>query len=176
MSTVKERRYINAALDSYREKLDTIPDDQFAETPPGGGWSYAEVYSHILQATLGSSIALERCTHGSCPPTKAGVTWEGRLLLLMGMFPPVKVKIPDAVSDKMVAAKISKEDAKNLIIKCRKRMDTTAPLIDGAPAASRYKHPRLGMLNARQWFRFIRIHLEHHLKQLERIKNKLSQA
>ncbi|WDF78851.1 DinB family protein [Mucilaginibacter sp. KACC 22773] len=176
MSTVKERRYINAALDNYREILDTIPDEQFTETPPGGGWSYAEVYSHILQATLGSSIALERCTHGSCPPTKDGVTWAGRLLLLLGVFPPVKVKIPDTVADKMVAGKISKEDAKNLIIKCRKRVDATAPLIDASSAASRYKHPRLGMLNARQWFRFIRIHLEHHLKQLERIKNKLSQA
>jgi uncharacterized linocin/CFP29 family protein len=28
------------------------------------------------------------------------------------------------------------------------------------------------MLNAKQWFKFIRIHLEHHLKQLRRIKNK----
>jgi DinB superfamily len=174
MSTAKERRYINAALDSYREKLDTIPDEQFAETPPGGGWSYAEVYSHILQATLGSSIALERCTHGSCRPTKAGVTWQGRILLLFGRFP--KMAAPAVVNEKMPADKITKEDAKNLIIKCRKRVEATAPLIDASSAASRYKHPRLGMLNARQWFRFIRIHLEHHLKQLERIKNKLSQA
>lgn len=172
MSTAKESRYINAALDSYREKLDTIPDEQFTETPPGGGWSYAEVYSHILQATLGSSIALERCAHGSCPPTKDGVTWGGRILLLLARFP--KMTAPAVVNEKLPAAKITKEDAKNLIIKCRKRMDATMPLIDASSATSRYKHPRLGMLNARQWFRFIRIHLEHHLKQLERIKNKLS--
>lgn len=170
MSIAKERRAITDALDSYREQLDTIPDDQFTETPPTGGWSYAEVYSHILMATLGSSIALERCSHGSCPPTKDGPTWEGRLLLLLGVFPPVKTKMPDAVADKMMPSKISKEEAKNLIIKCRKRMETTAPLIEASAAASRYKHPRLGMLNARQWFRFIRIHLQHHLKQLGRIK------
>lgn len=172
MSIAKERQAIEAALDSYRQELDTIPDELFTETPPGGGWSFAEVYSHILQATLGSSIALERCTHGSCPPTKDGLTWEGRILLLFGYFP--KTKAPAVVADKIPAAKITKEDAKNLIIKCRKRIETTAPLIDASSAASRYKHPRMGMLNARQWFRFIRIHLEHHLKQLNRIQNKFN--
>lgn len=172
MSIARERYAIEAALDSYREQLDSIPDEQFTETPPDGGWSYAEVYSHILQATLGSSIALERCTHNNCPPTKKGLTWEGRFCLMLGVFPPVKRKVPDAVADKMAAAKISKEEAKNMIIKCRKRVETTMPLIAASSAASRYKHPRMGMLNARQWFRFIRIHLEHHLKQLGRIKRK----
>jgi hypothetical protein len=174
MSIAKERRAIDAALDNYRKQLDAIPDEQFTETPAEGQWSYAEVYSHILQATLGSSIALERCAHGSCPPTKDGLTWQGRLLLMLGMFPPVKLKVPDAVAGKIAATKISKEEARNMIIKCRKRMDDNTPLIEASSAASRYKHPRMGMLNARQWFRFIRIHLEHHLKQLERIKIKLS--
>lgn len=172
MSIAKERRMIEVALDNYREQLDTIPDELFTETPADGGWSLAEVYNHILQATLGSSIALERCTHGSCPPTKDGLTWEGRVMLLFGYFP--KTKAPAMVNDKIPAAKISKEDARNLIIKCRKRIETTAPLIEASAAASRYKHPRMGMLNARQWFRFIRIHLEHHLKQLDRIKNKFN--
>jgi hypothetical protein len=170
MSTTKERQAIEAALDSYRQELDTIPDELFTETPPDGGWSFAEVYSHILQATLGSSIALERCTHGSCPPTKDGLTWEGRILLLFGRFPRAKTQAPDT----LIVNKISKEDARNLIIKCRKRVETTAPLIEASAAASRYKHPRMGMLNARQWFRFIRIHLEHHLKQLNRIQNKFN--
>jgi hypothetical protein len=176
MSIAKERRAIEAALDDYRQQLDAIPDEQFTQTPAGGGWSYAEVYSHILQATLGSSIAMERCSHGSCPPTKDGPTWAGRLLLLMGVFPPGKVQMPAVVADKMPAVKISKEDARNMIIKCRQRIDATAPLLAASVAASRHKHPRLGMLNARQWFRFIRIHLEHHLKQLNRVKINLAQA
>jgi hypothetical protein len=170
MSVARERQAIEAALNNYREQLDTIPDELFTETPPGGGWSFAEVYSHILQATLSSSIALERCTHGSCPPTKEGLNWQGRFLLLFARFP--KVDAPTVVNEKLPATKITKEDAKNMIIKCRKRVETTAPLIDSSSAVSRYKHPRLGMLNARQWFRFIRIHLQHHLKQLDRIRNK----
>lgn len=176
MSIAKDRQAIETALDSYRKWLDVIPDEQFTLTPADGGWSYAEVYSHILQATLGSSIALERCTHGNCEPSKKGPTWAGRLLLMLGVFPPVKSRVPDEVTAKMTPVKISKEDAKNMIIKCRKRVETTTPLIADSLAVNRYRHPRLGMLNARQWFRFIRIHLQHHLKQLGRVEKKLMTA
>ena len=172
MNLAKERKAIDAALDNYRTWLDTIPEEQFTETPPKGGWSYAEVYSHILQATLGSSIALERCTNDNCKPTKKGPTFLGRFMMFTSGFPPVRVKVPAAVAAKMPVSKISKEEAKNLIIKCRKRVDETSPLIKDSSPASRHKHPRLGMLNAKQWFKFIRIHLQHHLKQLNRIKKK----
>jgi hypothetical protein len=176
MNIAKERKAINAALDNYRAQLDTIPDELFTETPPGGGWSYAEVYSHILQATLGSSINLERCTHGNCASTSKGPTFLGKLVLFVGRFPPVKVKVPEAIAAKIPAEKINKEDAKNLLIKCRKRIDDTTPLIKKSSPDSRNKHARLGMLNAEQWYKFIRIHAEHHLKQLARIKKKFENA
>ncbi|MCR8558571.1 DinB family protein [Mucilaginibacter sp. BJC16-A38] len=176
MNLNKERKTIDAALDEYRAKLDTIPDALFTETPPGGGWSYAEVYSHILKATLGSSIALERCTHNNCEATKKGLNLIGRYLMLTGRFPPVRIKVPEGTEAKMPAEKISKEDAKNLLVKCRKRIDDTSPLLKNSLPTSRIKHPRLGMLNAGQWYKFIRVHLLHHLKQLGRIENKFQAA
>ena len=163
-------------LDDYRAQLDLIPDGQWDVTPPDGGWSFAEVYSHILQATLGSSIAAEKCTQSSCKPSIKGPTLFGRILLLLGKFPPVKVKVPPTAPDRLSVVKISKEEARNLIIKCRKRMDIILPLIYKAPKNARIAHPRLGMLNAGQWLKFIRIHLNHHLKQLQRIENKFSNA
>jgi hypothetical protein len=170
MNLTKERRAIDAALDSYREQLDTLPDALFNETPAIGGWSYSEVYDHILKATLGSSIALERCTHNNCQPTTKGMNFWGWYTMLTGKFPPIKVEVPQEVAAKTPVTKISKEDARNLIIKCRKRVEDTSDLVKEARNSARYKHPRLGMLNAGQWYKFIRVHLEHHLKQLERIK------
>jgi hypothetical protein len=172
MNIARERKAIDDALDNYRAQLDTIPDELFTETPPGGGWSYAEVYSHILQATLGSSIALERCVHNNCHPTTKGPTFLGRLMMFTGSFPPVRVKVPAKVNDKIPAAKISKEEAKNLIVKCRKRIEDIAPLVKDSPPGARHKHPRLGMLDGKQWFKFVRIHAVHHLKQMERITKK----
>lgn len=172
MKLAKERKAIDAALDSYRAQLDTIPDELFAEPPKGGGWSFAEVYSHILQTTLGSAIALERCAHNNCKPTTGGLTFLGSLMMFTGRFPPVRVKVPEKIEAKMPALKISKEEAKNLLVKCRKRVDEIAPSIKDALPETRHKHPRLGMLNADQWFKFIRVHLQHHLKQLQRLRKK----
>ena len=173
MNIAKELRAINAALDEYRSQLDTIPDEQFDMTPPQGGWSYAEVYSHIMQATIGGSIMLERCTHKTSKPAKGGVNWIGKYTLFTGLFPPIRIKTPEVASARMSVHKISKEDAKNLIVKCRQRMEAMATLISENPSTRRAQHPRMGMLNARQWFKFIRIHLQHHLKQLARISRSL---
>ena len=173
MTIEAERRAIEAALDEYRNRLDSISDEQFDQSPRGGGWSYAEVYSHIMQATIGSSIALEKCTNGTCMPTTKGRTRIGVFVLASGVFPG-RVKVPPAILEKSPVKKISKEEARNLIVKCRKRIDTVAKLLFDSKPHNRIAHPRLGMLNARQWFKFILIHLNHHLRQLNRIEKKLT--
>ncbi|MBC7400712.1 MAG: DinB family protein [Mucilaginibacter sp.] len=171
MKVAEERRAIDAALDNYRKQLDTIPDDLFEATPPNGGWSFAEVYSHILQATIGSTIAAERCANGTCEPTKQGLTLVGRFALLFGYMPRVKATEEGA---KIPVKKLTKEEARNLLIKCRARVETITPKVNDAKPFSRFKHSRFGMMNAQQWFKFILVHLNHHLKQIERIKNKFS--
>jgi hypothetical protein len=170
MNIAKERRAIDAALDSYRNQLDGFTEEAFATTPVMGGWSYAEVYDHIMKASLGSTIALERCTHNNCPPTKKGMNLLGYYLMLTGNFPPFKLNVPEAVAAKMAPKKITLEEAKNLIVKVRKRVEDTVKLLPDASLRARWEHPRLGMLNAEQWFKFIRIHLQHHLSQLDRIR------
>lgn len=174
MNIGSERREIDEVLDNYRSRLDTIPDALFDVTPPGGGWSYSEVYSHILQADIGSTIAIEKCTLSSCKPTSKGRTLIGLYVLTLKKFPPFRIKQPKTLAAAIPAKKITKEDAKNLLIKCRKRIDDIAPRIHDATLHNRYKHPRMGMLNARQWFKFILIHSKHHLKQLDRIEKKFS--
>jgi len=174
MNIAKERRAIEAAIDNYRAQLDSFTEEVFTATPPMGGWSYAEVYDHIMKASLGSSIALERCTHNNCPPTSKGMNFWGWYLMLTGNFPPMKTRVPEAIAAKMAPKKIDMEEAKNLIIKVRRRVDEASELLKDASPKARWLHPRIGMLNAGQWFKFIRVHLEHHLKQLERIKNNFS--
>ena len=173
MTIEAERRAIEAVLDEYRNRLDAISDEEFELSPPGGGWSRAEVYSHIMQATIGSSIALEKCTNGTCVPTAKGRNLIGLFVFTFGVFPG-RVKVPPAILERSPVKKISIEDARNLIIKSRKRIDTVAKLLFDSKPQNRIGHPRLGMLNARQWFKFILIHLKHHIRQLDRIEKKFS--
>ncbi|MFD2874557.1 DinB family protein [Mucilaginibacter ximonensis] len=171
MKIAEERRAIDQTLDTYRDLLDRLTDEQFAQTPEAGGWSIAEVYAHVLQSTLGASIAVERCVNGTCDTTRKGLNWMGRFVLFFRMF-PVKVKTPASVASKMNVSKISKEEARNLIIKCRHRIEVIAPRLADETGIHKINHAILGMLNGKQWFKFALIHLKHHLKQIERIKNK----
>jgi hypothetical protein len=176
VSILKEQKAISAVLDDYRKQLDLIPDDAFDVTPPAGGWSCAEVYSHIMQASMASTIPMERCTHGTARPTNKKMNFWGHYVMILNRFPPIKSKVPLKVEARMPATKISKEEARNLIIKLRKRVDEMAILINTTPSVRRSQHPRLGMLNAGQWLKFIRIHLQHHLRQVGRIKKQLKIA
>ena len=169
MNITKEHKAINAALDNYRRKLEIIPDELFANSYADEEWSYAEVYSHVLQALLMASVTLERCAYIPEKPNGPKTNLAGRLVMLFGRLPPIKIKVPESVAARIPATKITKEEAKNLIIKCRNRIDSITALAKQASPDTRTKHPRLGMFNAKEWYKFIRIHLEHHLKQLKRI-------
>lgn len=166
------RKKIEEVLDVYRNRLDIIPDDLFMVTPPGGGWSYAEVYSHILQADLGAMMALEKCIK-NCKPNSAGRSTLGLFVFLFDSLPPWKTKVPEKLEARIPATKIGKEEVRNMLIKCRQRIGELTPLIRGSSKYCRVKHGSLGMLNARQWFRFILMHSKHHLKQLDRVEKKL---
>ena len=175
MTLEAERRAIEATLDEYRTRLDAVADEQFDATPASGGWSYAEVYSHIMQATLGSTLALEKCTTSACIPSTKGRNLMGMAVFTLNTI-PIRIKMPPMMAQKNPPQKINKEDARNLIVKCRKRINDVFALIHDSSPHKRIKHPRFGMLNARQWFKFILIHLKHHIKQLNRIEKNLRAA
>jgi hypothetical protein len=163
---------IEVALDAYRDRMEVIPDELFNIRPQGGGWSYAEAYSNILQETLASIIALEQCTHSMCKPTNKKPAVFSRLLLSLNASLIVKTNEPLTVSDNITFNKITKEDARNLIMEYRRRIEAAVPLIHDANNNCRIKHQRLGMLNAKQWFKYIRIYLQCYLIELQRIENK----
>ncbi len=167
MSIATDKKSIESALLDYRRKLDEIPDELFNKTPSDGGWSYGEVYSHILQANMGSFTAIEKCSNGTGTIDNKRLSILAWLIFLMGRFPPVKIKAPKEIA--AMVTNIDKEEARNLLVKLKKRTDQLASTINKSSSFCKVKHPRLGLLNAKQWFRFINIHTKHHLKQLDRI-------
>lgn len=167
MNIAEEKKRIEAALDEYRRQLDSIPDEVFDQALHNGGWSFSEVYSHILQSDFGSMIAAEKCARKTSERTNKGLNFFGVVFMLAGRFPPVRSKAPAGVP---VVKKISKEEARNLIIRVRDRLNQLVPLLPGCSNNYKIKHPRLGRLSALQWLKFTRIHTEHHLKQLERVR------
>jgi hypothetical protein len=167
MTAAKIKASIHKIVDAYKLKLSLYSEDIFQTTPPIAGWSYSEVYSHIFDSSLLSLIALERAASGKGEnkPTHFIV----KLILVLGTLPPAKqYKVPKRLAERV--KKISKTEALDFILEFEKGLDDNYPVIAHAKANCKTKHPRLGYLNAKQWLRFIEIHLKHHLKQLERIE------
>ena len=61
MSINVQYKSIIKAISEYENLLSSLSEDEFMQSPPNGGWSFSETYSHIFQTNLGSLIAAEKC-------------------------------------------------------------------------------------------------------------------
>lgn len=167
MSINVQYKSIIKAIAEYENLLSSLSEDEFMQSPPNGGWSFSETYSHIFQTNLGSLIAAEKCILRTGVHSRQSIHWLAGVILFFGRFPPGKIKAPERIA--AMVCKISMEDARNLIIKFKSRLADIKQRINTADPHQKIKHPRLGLLNAKQWFRFIEVHTIHHTRQLKRI-------
>lgn len=168
MSITRQQDLLLKSLDEYTRLLNLVSEDEFQQSPENGGWSYSEVFSHIFQSNLGSLLAAEKCIAGKGDPHAGRTHWRSWAVLFFGRFPPGKIKAPEHIES--MVTKISKEQAGKLMDKFKNRLPQVLTQLEHSPKNQKIRHPRLGFLNARQWFRFIQIHTLHHQKQLQRIK------
>ena len=157
-------------VNHYKGRLVGLSDEEFMRTPPMGGWSYSEVYAHIFDSSLLSLMALRKCANGEGEQGKTA--FAAKAILFFGMLPPGKrYKVPKRLADR--AKKIDFATAHQLIADFELQLDQIIHQLATADSKSKIAHPRLGLLNAKQWLRFIEIHLTHHLKQLSRIEKNM---
>ena len=171
MSVNSHFRGLIKAVKHYETFLTEVSEEMFTQNPPDGGWSFSETFSHIFQANLASLIAVEKCVIGTGVFSERRTRWQVSAILFFGRFPPGKFKAPEQIAS--MVKKLSKEEVANLIIKFKNRLTELKNKVEKADKYQKVKHPRLGLLNSRQWFRFIEIHTKHHIRQLNRIKREL---
>lgn len=167
MSLNSHFRSLIDAVEQYELLLRDVSEDIFTRKPKSGGWSYSETFSHIFQSNLASLIAIEKCFLGTGILNDQRTNWKVWAILFFGKLPPGKFKAPERLA--AMVNTLSKEDASNLIMKFRNRLTELKSKVEKANRYQKIKHPRLGLLNARQWMRFIEIHTWHHTRQLKRI-------
>lgn len=156
----------------YQEILHQVGPVNFQTTPPIGGWSYSEVYCHIFDSSLLSLMALNNCVKGE--GKEKSTAFAVKAILFFGMFPPGrKYKAPSKIAIRV--KKIDIAEAKQFIADFEMQLAQAYPKIEKASPKTKTKHPVIGHLNAKQWLRFIEIHLNHHLKQLKQIENSFKQ-
>ena len=171
MSTERVNNSLLNTIAIYESLLAGVSEETFSQNPSDGSWSYSETYSHIFQSGLLSLMAIENCIEESVEPSRKPIHWIPWLILFLGRFPPGKIKAPKRIAS--MVKKISKDEAKTLILKFKLRLAEISHQVNAANPQQKVKHPRLGLLNAKQWFRFIEVHTIHHTRQLKRIEKQL---
>jgi len=167
MGIAKDHQHLLNLAEVYQAKLSRYPEKLFQQTPPIGGWSYSEVYFHIFDSSLLALQTIRDCIQGKAE--RKATPFLVRLILFLGSLPPgKKYKAPKRLAERL--RKIDQKEAQELIEKFLQQLEKDYPHMEEADPAIKTPHPRMGYLNTAQWLRFARIHLAHHLKQLDRIE------
>ncbi|SDN07471.1 DinB superfamily protein [Daejeonella rubra] len=174
MSAERVNNSLLKTISVYEALLAGVSEETFAQSPSDGSWSYSETYSHIFQSGLLSLLAIDNCIQQNGELSRKPIHWIPWLILFFGRFPPGKIKAPKRIAS--MVKKISREEAKALILKFKLRLGEISRQVNAADPHQKIKHPRLGLLNAKQWFRFIEVHTIHHTRQLKRIEKQLGKV
>lgn len=158
----------------WRDALDSYSDDGFASKPSDDAWSIGQVYYHLIVGTNVFHLQhIATCLDGKGTEMKGGKTLPGRIVFLIGGFPPNRVRI--APSERYTPKQpSSREEMKSGLQNLEAAMRTMAGRLESASSTMKSRHPALGFLNAMEWYSLIEMHFRHHLRQKKRLDHFLS--
>ncbi len=172
--TEKTKQLFNR-LEEQRNKLvesyNSLSPEQRAFKPQPDAWNLLQVMRHLVTAERQSLILMQRRITKRMELPKAGLGASIRYLILnLALYLPVKYKAPKIAEVKEEVPDFEK--MKQEWADVRAKLKT---LIDGTDQeillSAVYIHPRAGRLNMNQALGFMIIHIDHHLKQIERIRS-----
>lgn len=160
---------ILSLINHWQKELENYNDEQFLRKPNEDAWSIGQVYAHLLNAAKNLQIKnINLCAEGKGEEVKGGKTIPGKLSFLLGMFPPVRIKVP-ASAEYTPKQPAGKEEVFSQFGELKTLIENIVHVVEKSSASIKTKHPALGYLNAYEWFRIMEMHLKHHLRQKNRL-------
>lgn len=134
----------------------------FATIPAVSGWSPAQHLIHLGIANGMMLKAMYVLSTAETPPNPdaEGPNRAGQIVLRLGRMPRGRAQAPATARPPETPTRAEVADA---LRRNRDRLAAIEPYLDTLKSVEgRLPHPYLGMLNAHQWLRIVRIHAEHH--------------
>ena len=153
----------------YQEALRAYSDAEFIRKPSESDWSVGQVCTHLMDTWFGfMTLKINKCLESE-EFANEQLGEYGKILLTTRAFPVLKVKgPPKSTYDPQPAA--SRNAAIETFERLRKAMQEFAVMLENSGnSIGKRRHPRLGYMNAWEWYELAGIHLNHHWKQKERI-------
>ncbi|WP_019422807.1 DinB family protein [Paenibacillus sp. OSY-SE] len=164
---------IGALVEQYRNGLDPYTIEQLRYKANDDQWSLGQMYNHLIQSAMFMQIgAIAKCAEAESTDTAEGKSEDGQRIFQMGSFPPIKIKVPDS-PQYTPSQPESKEQLAEGLEKVWEQAQSWAAKLHEIPGNRKVKHPKLGYLNALEWFQLIEMHLRHHLRQQATLEQEL---
>lgn len=164
MNTSEILKQFEEVADTYLTALEGYSTEQFTKKPAPDEWSLGQLYTHLINAGVFMQLkSIEQCASGEATVGE-GKTEAGEKLMEAGMFPPIAIKVPDS-PQYTPANPETIEEVKTRFLKFIDKMREIEPSVADIPADRTAPHPRLGHLNAMEWYQLVPMHFAHHLRQ-----------
>ncbi|MEK0315018.1 DinB family protein [Cohnella sp. 56] len=189
MDTKETLRRFEDTVNDYIRELEGISLGQLLWKPAEAEWSLGQMHMHLIRSAQFMHLRnAAQCLAPDRDPAgvPAGKTEQGEALFEAGGFPPARIQVPPS-PQYTPPQPDSKEQIVDGLRDTVRRMTEIEPMVAAAfdptgkdaalqPAHPTVAHPRLGGLNALEWFRLIEMHYRHHLLQKQRLLGAWQQA
>lgn len=172
MNTTETLQRFEEMVQHYLLELDGFSLEQLQYTPQEGEWSLGQMYLHLVDSALHMQLKnIDLCLK---PNGEMGAKTEAGIAIFdLGGFPPVRIQVPPS-PQYTPPQPTSKEEIVEGLQAVVRQMREVEPTLRESSEGCTVSHPRLGSLNAREWFMLIEMHYRHHLLQKERLKHAIT--
>ncbi|QJD85431.1 DinB family protein [Cohnella herbarum] len=172
MDTRESLKRLEETVDYYLEQLEGIAEEPLSRKPSEEEWSIGQLYVHLIQSSRFMNLRhIGLCQEGNDPAiVVGGVKNEAGFEVFRNSgFSDVKIHVPPSpqYTPKQPDGKAELNEGMRALVLSMKEIE---PKLQEIPPEHTVLHPRLGALNAEEWFKMVEIHFGHHLKQLRRLQ------
>lgn len=157
-------------LELYINDLDKYSEEEFQRKPAEMTWSLGQMYEHATNSAL--YFFMKRAQY--CMEQRNGqIGGEkneyGEKQYKYNSFPPIKIKIPDALRGPEPIAK-TRDEYRTILEKIKTESLPLSEKIATDPGEYKCLQPAFGWLTAQEWFQLMEQHFRHHLRQKKELE------
>lgn len=154
---------LKANTDLIYSLANEFPEENFFKPSDSGGWSCAEVISHLIAVEKGVNYNLM----GEWKESKLPPMSKAPLIEKIMADPDSKYKSPDALLPNVEGH--SKADLLAKWLECRAVTSNVLDNFDLWPVITSMTHPAYGHLTRGEWIFFLIKHAERHARQIRNL-------
>ncbi len=169
MSLTRNFNNLIETITRYSYKLNNYSEESFQLKKHPDVWSPAEVYAHITTANRITVKGMKKALNGEATEDSSSLSFQARVIFFTGQIPAGR-KAPEVIVKRTPQIN-SIAEAKNILDELESELNEIWEKRYSWSKTQKLRHPALGMLNNKQWIKFMLIHSKHHLRQLDRIRD-----